>query len=92
LQQKIEPVGGKDNTSKGRDARTCRYALERFYELIYAKTRLANDSAQCTPVEFLMIRHDDLSKWIITAQDYMAAFLTFNAEASFLQRLNALAA
>ena len=63
--------------------------LQQFLEFINAKAGRSDDRPECPPVELLMIRHNDLAKGIVSSQDNVASFLSFEIEAGLCKGLNA---
>ena len=57
-----------------------RAELQESGELVDAKSGLANDGPQRTPVKLLVVRHNDLGKRYAAAQNHVAAFLTSQEE------------
>jgi len=56
----------------------------KFYKFVNAQSRLTNDGAKRASVEFFMVWNNNLTKWIITPQNHVTAFLSFQVKANFL--------
>jgi hypothetical protein len=65
---------------------------EQSSKFIYAKSCLPDNCSQDASVDFFVIRHSDLCKWMIATQDHVAALPAHNAEVCFLERFHTLVA
>ena len=63
--------------------------LEQLREFIDAQTGLADDGAECSPVQFFVVGNYQLREGFLATEDNVAAFLAREEKASLLQRLDA---
>lgn len=71
---------------KSGPAPTC---LKQLREFTDGETGLSDDSAECSPVQFLMVGNNQLCEGFLAAEDDMAAFLALKEEADPFQRSHA---
>jgi hypothetical protein len=72
-------------SSFSRKAHSVSPGLNQFNKLIYSQACLTDDGAQRTPVKRFVVRHNDLGKRVISAQDHVTALLPLEMKADFAQ-------
>jgi len=59
--------------------------LQEIAELFWSQTRRTKNGAQGAAIQGPVVRHDDLTEWVLTAQHNVASHLADNVEAGMLQ-------